>query len=198
MFTATTFTMKHIDGHNFEELLIRIGEGDQQAFAIIYDFYAADLIRHISKKISNPQTAEDILHDLFLSLWNNRAKIVEIVSLPAYLYSSCRYLMLAHFRQQLKQGNQEDIRDVDLLDDSLPLEDQLYYRYMLDTVANEVENLPEKCREVFKLSREEFLSNKEIAAKLNISESTVEKHINKAIKRLRAVTSHLFHVFLIF
>ena len=79
MFTATTFTMKHIDGHNFEELLIRIGEGDQQAFAIIYDFYAADLIRHISKKISNPQTAEDILHDLNK---NNSAKRRNCILLP--------------------------------------------------------------------------------------------------------------------
>ena len=87
---------------------------------------------------------------------------------------------------------------MDFADETITIEDRLYYRYIIDIVSREIENLPEKCQEVFKLSREYYMSNKEIAQKLNISESTVEKHINKAIKHLRTATSHLFHFTLFF
>lgn len=173
---------------DFRALLERIVAGDERAFSILYDLFSADLTKHILSKVSDAQVAEDILHDLFLSLWRNRQNMLEIESLPAYLYSSCRYLILAHYRSELKRANSKEIEDLDILDETVPLEERLHYRYIIDIVSNEIENLPEKCREVFKLSRSEFVSNKEIAQRLAISESTVEKHINKAIRRLRDVT----------
>jgi len=81
-----------------------------------------------------------------------------------------------------------NLEELDVLDISVPLEDRLHFRYIIDMVENEIENLPEKCRLIFKLSRHDFLSNKEIAERLQISESTVEKHINKALKRLREIS----------
>ncbi|MNT58452.1 RNA polymerase sigma factor [compost metagenome] len=95
---------------------------------------------------------------------------------------------------QITQG----IEHLEFEDQSIPIEDRLYYRYIIDIVAKEVENLPQKCQEVFKLSREYYMSNKEIAIKLGISESTVEKHINKAIRHLRTATGNLFHFILFF
>lgn len=173
---------------DFHPLLKRIVKEDKRAFSELYDLFSADLTKHIVLKVSDPQVAEDILHDLFLSLWRNRHNLLEIESLPAYLYSSCRYLILAHYRKELKRANPVDLEELDILDESVSLEDRMHYRYVIDMVANEIENLPEKCREVFKLSRTEYLSNKEIAARMAISESTVEKHINKAISRLRNIT----------
>lgn len=174
--------------HDFHPLLQRIVKEDKRAFSELYDLFSADLTRHIVSKVSDSQVAEDILHDLFISLWRNRHNLLEIESLPAYLFSSCRYLILAHYRQELKRANPVDLEHLDILDESVSLEDRMHYRYVIDMVSNEIENLPEKCREVFKLSRTEYLSNKEIAARLAISESTVEKHINKAISRLRDVS----------
>ncbi|MCI0921908.1 RNA polymerase sigma factor [Sphingobacterium rhinopitheci] len=173
---------------DFRRILERIANGDERAFAILYDFFAEDLIRHILSKVANKQVAEDILHDLFLTLWRNRLRLTDIESLPAYLYSSCRYLILAYYRKQLKEGNSIDLHELDILDDSVSLEDRIHYRYVIDIVSNEIENLPVKCREIFKLSRSEYLSNREIAERMNISVSTVEKHINKAISRLRNAT----------
>ena len=180
--------MKESMSSDLQKLLALVAEGNEIAFSELYEIFSADLIRHTLAKVSTIQIAEDIVHDLFLALWRNRSNLTGIVSLPAYLYSSCRYLILAHYRQELKRMNSVDIEELDVLDESVPLEDRLHYRYLIDMVSNEVENLPEKCKQVFKLSRDQYLNNKEIAHQLNISESTVEKHINKAISRLRKIT----------
>lgn len=175
----------------FRPLLKRISEGDERAFTELYDLFSADLTRHILSKVADEQVAEDILHDLFVSLWNNREHLLEIEFLPAYLYSSCRYLILAHYRKEIKRNNCIELDELDILDETVPLEDRLHYRYIIDIVNTEIENLPDKCREIFKMSRNNYLSNKEIAEQMDISVSTVEKHINKAIRRLREVTKKI-------
>ena len=187
--------MKESELSDFRPLLERIVKGDERAFSLLYDLFSADLTRHILSKVSDYQVAEDILHDLFLSLWRNRHNMLEIASLPAYLYSSCRYLILAHYRQELKRANPVNLEELDLLDETVPLEDRLHYRYVIDMVNHEIENLPDKCRAVFKLSRHEYLTNKEIAARMDISESTVEKHINKAISKLRDISKNFLLFF---
>lgn len=186
--------MEEREQADFQVLLERVAKNDQAAFSALYDLFAAELIKHILSKIGDKEVAEDILHDLFLSLWKNRARINQIQSLPAYLYSSCRYLILNYFRQQIQKGIKTDIENLDLLDNTIPIEERMHYRYVIDIVDNEIENLPEKCRQIFKLSRKDYLSNKEIAQQLNIAESTVEKHINKAISRLRSVTKNFLHI----
>lgn len=180
---------------DYQFLLKEIAKGNERAFSDLYDLFSEPLTKHILTKIANIEVAEDILHDLFLSLWRNRVNMIEIESLPAYLYSSCRYLIIAHYRKELKNQNPLDLEGLDVLDDSISLEDRLHYRYVIDMVTNEIENLPDKCRQVFKLSRNEYLSNKEIALELGISESTVEKHINKAISRLREVSKKMLLFF---
>ncbi|PUV22118.1 MULTISPECIES: RNA polymerase sigma factor [Sphingobacterium] len=190
--------MKNTGSYHYQDLLPLVQQGDQRAFSALYDLFAPDLTSFIAKKISSREVAEDILHDLFISVWKNRALIEKIESLPAYLFSSCRYLVLAHYRKEMKLKITQNVEHLEFADQSINIEDRLYYRYIIDIVAKEVENLPHKCREVFKLSREYYMSNKEIAIKLEISESTVEKHINKAIRHLRTATSHLFHFILFF
>jgi len=180
----------------YHHLIKPISIGDQKAFSELYDLFYPSLIGFIFKKIPDEAVAEDLLHDLFLSLWKNRDKIFEIESLPAYLYSSCRYLIMAHFRKSVLIEYASDISDLDFPSEERPLEERLYFRYLLDIVHQEVENLPDKCRQIFKLSREQHLSNKEIGEKFGISESTVENHINKAIKKLRSVTRHFLHFFI--
>jgi RNA polymerase sigma-70 factor (ECF subfamily) len=125
-------------------------------------------------------------------MWRSRSKIQEIESLSAYLYTSCRYLIFNYFRKSSVWNAHENLADVDIQYEETPLDERLYYRYLLDMVNKEIENLPEKCREVFKLSRDEFKSNKEIAEYMGISESTVENQINKALKRLKSVSKDFF------
>lgn len=173
----------------YSTLLTAIEQSNEKAFVMLYDLFSKDLSKYILSKVSDLDLAQDILHDLFLSVWKNKDKLKEIKSLPAYLYSSCRYLIMAYYRKRVNSEVSEiDLSQLDILDESVELEDRLHYRYIIDLVEQEIENLPEKCKAVFKMSRYEYLSNKEIATRLDISESTVEKHINKAISRLRSIS----------
>jgi|GEM_PF-599813 len=168
---------------DFRDLLGRIARGSHKAFAELYDLFWPELLSHVLAKVRDVQAAEDILHDMFVSLWNRRETILEIESIPAYFYTSCRYLVFRHYRRRMQEEHPDE--ELDVADQERPLEERLHYRYLLDMVAREVEKLPEKCRQAFKLSRYEYLTNREIAERMAISESTVENHINKAINRLR-------------
>ena len=184
--------MKSTDS-DISHLFSLFKKGNEKAFSEIYDVYANDLLRFILKKIDDERVAEDILHDLFLSLWKKRNDLHNIESLPSYLYSSCRYLVFAYYREQIKKGQSVDFHDIELIDKEVPLEERLHYKYLIDLVESEVENLPEKCKQVFKMSRQQYFSNKDIAVQLAISESTVEKHLHKAISRLRLKTKNFLH-----
>lgn len=184
--------MKGFKKDSYTSLLADIAIGNQQAFSKLYDLFYPALIKYVVSKIKDPSSAEDILHDLFMSLWRGRSKIQEIESLSAYLYTSCRYLIFEYIRKSSVWNTHEDLADLDIQYMETPLDERLYYRYLLDMVNKEIENLPEKCRQVFKLSREELKSNKDIAEYMGISESTVENQINKALKRLKLVSKDYF------
>lgn len=183
----------------YAKLLLGISEGNEKAFSELYDIFYPELTRHVLSKVNDQIIAEDILHDLFFSLWKNRESILEIKSVPAYLYSSVRYLILRYYRmKKVQEFNSSDLDDIEGVLDEVSIEDRLYYRYILDEVQSEIENLPEKCKEVFKLSREKYLSIQQISEKLSISESTVKKHINRALRQLRSFTKGKFSFILFF
>lgn len=183
------FQMNEEQNTAYSTLLTAIEQSNEKAFVMLYDLFSKDLSKYILSKVADLDLAQDILHDLFLSVWKNKDKLKEIKSLPAYLYSSCRYLILAYYRKRVNlEVSEIDLSQLDILDESVELEDRLHYRYIIDLVEREIENLPEKCKAVFKMSRYDYLSNKEIATRMDISESTVEKHINKAISRLKSIS----------
>ncbi|WP_431294407.1 RNA polymerase sigma factor [Pedobacter sp. P26] len=155
--------MKKLNGYTYTGLLADIASGNQAAFSKLYDLFYPALIRHVVSKINDETAAQDILHDLFLSLWKSRERLSQIESLPAYLYASCRYLIIQHLRKLSLVDKYEDIQSLEIASKEQPLEDRLYYRYLLDKVNQEIDNLPEKCRAIFKMSRNDYMSNKEIA-----------------------------------
>ncbi|SKB39929.1 RNA polymerase sigma-70 factor, ECF subfamily [Sphingobacterium nematocida] len=190
---------REYDHVGFRNILLQVADGDEKAFSKLYDIFYPELTKHVLRKIKDQNIAEDILHDLFLSLWKNRKHITEIESIPAYLYSAVRYLILAQYRQQkTRELPVFDLEEIDMIQDDVPIEDRLYYRYILDEVQREIENLPEKCKEVFKLSRVHHLSIKQIAEEMSISESTAKKHINKAINHLKDFSKKRFGFTLFF
>jgi len=118
MFTRQVASMKNRKSYQYAELLPLIRQGDQQAFEVLYDLFSPDLTSFIAQKIAKTEIAEDILHDLFISVWKNREMIEEIESLPAYLFSSCRYLILAHYRKDIKLKIAHDCLDIELQDET--------------------------------------------------------------------------------
>ena len=180
--------MKKFDKQSYSDLLADIANGSQAAFSRLYDLFYPALIQHVKSKVSSDAEAQDILHDLFLSLWEMRRTIQNIQSLPAYMYTSCRYMIIDHIKKVSTLNDFEEIDELEIDSKEQPLEEVLYYRYLLDKINQEIENLPEKCRAIFKMSRKDYMSNKEIADYLQISESTVENQVRKALQRLKVVS----------
>ncbi len=190
--------MNIFDQHKYTPLVARLSKGDHQAFEELYALFYPELVAHVLSKVNDDAVAQDILHDLFYSLWKNHKRVDQIKSLPAYLFTSCRYLVMAHFQRAYFIDKRQAVENFQFQASNESIEDQLFNRHLLDVIAKEVENLPEKCRQIFKMSREDYKTNKEIALALNISESTVENQINKAIKRIKSATKNYMETILFF
>ena len=178
-------------------LLQSIADGNQAAFSELYNTYWAKIFKRIYAKVNDQEAAEDISHDLFLSIWKNRQRVTDILNIEAYLTSGARYLTYAYLNKKSQQANQVELENIDLFTDETSIEDILHYRYLLDLIQEEIENLPTKCKLIFKESRENHKTIAQIAAEFNISTSTVENQINKALKKIKSSISN-FNTFYTF
>lgn len=171
---------KHLED---TELMDRLRAGDEVALKLIYKKYWNQLYSSAYNLLHDQPACEDIIQDLFINLWNKREQIEIRATLKSYLFASVRYEVY----RQVRQGSvREDI--FENIQDRLQTPSEygnIEHRELLSYVNSIVNNLSEKCKVVYKLSRDEQLSHKEIASKLDISPKTVENHLNKALRQLR-------------
>lgn len=168
-----------------EQLLKRLKKNDQAAFAIIYDRYAADLIRFGSKKLSSLDEARDLVHDLFVEFWNKREHIYLSGSLKSYLFAAVRYKVIDCIRRNSRQEYYAGA--IKLLQANLDnsTQDAILFRDFSTLTESEIEKLPPRTQEIFRLSRQQHLSVREIAGKLNLSDQTVKNQLSTALRKLR-------------
>jgi RNA polymerase sigma-70 factor (family 1) len=170
--------------YNDQELLTRLRTGDKEAFGIIYQQYWQLLFGMAWNRLKDRLVAEDVVHDVFASLWRNRQK-QQIQCLKSYLATAVKYIILKELR---KATLQQVYRDRHAMQPLMPASDAaLDARRILEMLQKEVEALPEKCRLVFRFSREEGMTVKQIADEMDISPKTVQNQLNKALKHLRVV-----------
>ncbi|WP_114936840.1 MULTISPECIES: RNA polymerase sigma-70 factor [Mucilaginibacter] len=174
-------------------LISRLKADDEAALTMIYRRYWASLFKAAYNILKDRQACEDIIQELFIKLWDCRAEVQINVSLKAYLYASVRYGVYRQIRTGAPVRN--EIFD-DLIErlHTPATHNSIEHKELLLQINQVIDTLPEKCREVYKLSREECLSHKEIALQLNISTKTVENHLTKALRELRGSLSTVFIV----
>jgi RNA polymerase sigma-70 factor (ECF subfamily) len=138
------------------------------------------------QKTGDRDTAHELVQDSFINLYKHKSSAPEIKSVRAYLYVILKNNILNHYRKESARKKYQEYLAVHTspLDHSTEL--TIESRELERQLNDEIEKLPPKCRAVFKLSRKEHLSNKEIASRLGISENTVEQHMRKAIRDLRS------------
>ncbi|GEP89756.1 RNA polymerase sigma-70 factor, ECF subfamily [Chitinophaga terrae (ex Kim and Jung 2007)] len=170
------------------DLLLLIRQDDARAFTEIYHRYWKRMFTLALHRLNSRQAAEDIVQDVFSGLWQRRHES-EITTLGAYLAVATRY---AAFRQLAKM---KSTTDTDTLPETIQAsaDDTTAARFLLQSMQEELRQLPEKCRLVFDYSRNKGWSNREISQQLQISEKAVEKHITKALQRLRIQLKHYLH-----
>ncbi len=164
------------------DLLEGFKRGDESAFAVIYDRHWSVLYRLAWRILENHDGAKDVVQEVFISLFENISKR-EITNLKAYLLQSIKYQCF----MQLRSGkiSAKHIERMENIVISNVVDEELEAKELSRVLDQQIASLPEKCREVFYLSRFEDLTNKKIAERLKISQKTVENQITKALKTLK-------------
>lgn len=171
---------------NPENNLIRsLKDGDKTALTSIYNAYWKPLFIASYGLLKNKELCEEIIQDVFIDIWNRRSEIEIKVSLQSYLYACVRYKVFSEYRKN-KIIKVELLEDLNTRFQYATPETKVMYKELEMHIATIVGNLPDRCQNVYKLSRNEHLTHKEIAEQLNISTKTVENHITNALKVLRA------------
>jgi len=167
------------------ELLALLNKGDERAFSVIYERYWPLLLRHAKRMLSDDEDVRDVLQEVFSKLWNQAFDLEINTALASYLYALTRNRILNVIAHQKVRINHIDSLSSFMENEQVSTDYLVRERQLSLLIEKEIALLPEKMRVIFDLSRNKHLSYKEIAQKLSISENTVKKQINNALKILR-------------
>lgn len=173
-----------MDSNNDDILLLKlIKQGDQIAFKHLFYQYVDSLERFITYYIHDREKSQELILDIFTYIWENRQQFEIKLTLKAYLFQAARNKAFTYIRDKKVPVYIEDLQQVEVGENfNSDLEVQELHQLIQEAVCL----LPDKCREIFRKSRGENLTNKEIAEQLQISEKTVEGQITIALKKIRA------------
>ena len=172
-------------GFNLNKVLYNLSNDDKQALEELFNYYYPRLYQFSKSFLKLEDGIDDILQEVFVKIWKNRANIKSSETFSPFIFTMTRNLLLNELRRRLsKQKIKDEIFKLSVSDEPHSSE-KLEYGELKETVDRIIDNLPEKQREVFLLSRYENLSHKEIAEKLNISTKTVEYHISQSTSTIR-------------
>lgn len=176
------------------ELLFLLKTGEATAFTEIYNRHWKFLFTAANNALHHRSDCMDVCQAVFMWLWENREQIEVKTNLQAYLYTAVKYKIANLIRQgKVRETLLDNVLAADIrTEEHLELE----VRELENFIAQLVGELPEKCREVFLLSRNERLSHRQISERLGISEKTVDDHITRALKKLRVPLGRLGSLFL--
>ncbi|WP_343556092.1 RNA polymerase sigma-70 factor [Sphingobacterium sp.] len=176
--------MKDFGGRSDEELILLIQQDDNLAFEALYDRYWKKLYYQAARKTSSLEDAQEIVQNIFASLWLRRHQLQIESNLASYLAVAVKYKVFKYLAEQYKKEAYR--HEADWVDFDNSTEDWLQFEELRVRLDQLISELPEKCQLIFKLSREEGLTYKQIAENLNISVKTVETQLSRALKKIRA------------
>lgn len=166
------------------ELVERLHLSDMGAFDQIFDRYSEKLYGFTFKYLKSKEESEDIVHDVFLKIWENRKKIKKETSFKSYLFTITYHNICHVFRE--RQLNLKIIEGIERNTIHIPkIEEQIDYKSALGKIELLLEKLPEKHKIIFRKSRTEFKSTFEIAEEMKLAPGTVDNIISTTLKYLR-------------
>lgn len=176
------------------ELFQLLKQDDMNAFEEVYERYFIPLLNSSFKRLRSREDALEIVQDIFVQLYLKRQQIGHTYNLPGYLQMMLKNKIIDRFREQLsRKKHYQYLQQVQPATVQETPEANMDGKLLEEKINAVIEQLPEKSREVFLLSRTNNLSHQAIAERLNISVSTVEKHIGKVLKMLRQQVAG-FHI----
>lgn len=167
------------------DIIGRIRSGDKGQFESLFRSSYVSLVRYAKTLIKDHDTAEEIVQDLFVRLWQDREKLNIESSLNGYLFRSVHNRCLhyiEHNRVVERHAAEMAYRQTDSPESPSEI---LNYKELQEKIARIMERLPERCGRIFTMSRFEGLKYSEIAEKLSVSVKTVEANMGRALKEFR-------------
>lgn len=178
-------------------LIVLLGKGDKDAFTELYNRYWEQVLFYAVQKTEDMMDAENIVQDVFVSLWKRRAQLEINSEFKNYLIVSVKYGVIKYLnrRKTKRQAEENNTSNFDILDDStrqyLDFEE---LRYKLEEMIG---NLPEKVALIYRMNKDEGKSHKEIANSLGMSEKAINSHLVRTKKILRTGLDTFLTTFLL-
>jgi len=168
------------------ECIMRLANGDRQAFEWIYKNYSKKIYDYALLLTGNPADSDDIVQDIFIRLWNAREHLNKVQNFNAYLNALARNFIADFFEKKSKQDFQ--LKQYTHSAEKVSLQKDTVVEYWYDKIAlikEGIEKLPARRKTVYKMRSEEGLKREQIAEKLDISNFTVKNHIQKSLRFLK-------------
>ena len=169
---------------NDKEFISSLKKGDSKGYQFLVTSYHQKLCVYANSLTNDSDLAEDIVQNVFMSIWKNRNKLKDQFAVKSYLYKSVYNEFIDQYRKKKAVLTLEK-KHIDALTYIVEEEDEKSLEKLISIVKKEIDKLPPKCKQTFLLSKEEGLTNLEISQYLNISIKSVEAHITKAFSVLR-------------
>jgi RNA polymerase sigma-70 factor (ECF subfamily) len=172
-------------------LLGSIKKGDYRAYEVLFTCYYSDLCKYAFSFVNSSETAEDIVSEFFMKLWEQPGSIIITTTLKGYLFRSIHNSCLNYLTRSHRNFQELDHETIEKLNPMMPHitnDDQLgmiLVAELEEKIDKAINLLPEECGRVFLMSRKEGFSHREIANKLKISENTVKVQIYRALSKIR-------------
>jgi RNA polymerase sigma-70 factor (family 1) len=177
-----------------ERLLEAIRQSDEKAFAELFNRYwrKAHVIAY--SKVHNKQVTEEIVQDLFVTLWDKRTTLI-IHNINAYLCTSIKNKALNYIESCIVKRKYWEYYKAFVPQAESSTEKMVEYNELMEAIENGMERLPKKAKRIFQLNRLEGRSIAEIAKLLNLSEKAIEYHLTNSVKHLKLLIKNSIVVF---
>ena len=175
---------QHVD--YLQHLKMPIAQDDASAFRTLFNELFPCLSQFVFSIVKIKESSTEIVDEIFIRLWNNRQRIMEIDNLKVYMYRAAKNESLNFISKKASSKVHEHFDDIviQLKDDFSP-EHLMINKESLQKIRNVIESLPPQCKMIFKLVREDGLKYKEVAEILNLSVKTIDSQMVIAVSRLR-------------
>ena len=167
------------------EIQLRLAQGDETAFKALYDHYSSRLFQFAYAIIHSRELAEEIVADVFLQVWNKRVRIGSLDNLNWYLHITTRNISYTYYRKNTRRKNFNfDEAVISYYQVHATPEEILIGQEVLQVINQAINDLPSKCKLIFRLVKEENLKYREVAELLHLTPKTVENQMGIAVKKI--------------
>ncbi|GEP98904.1 RNA polymerase sigma factor [Chitinophaga cymbidii] len=177
--------MTNNQSYDEHALLSRIAEGDEKAFTVLFDLYLGKLKPFVEKLSPSPADAREIVQETFIRLWLNRDKLPQVTNIGGYIFRIAANQYHMAVRRALLQDKTLDGFKTTIHHSANPTERTVRLNELQRLINEAVQRLPEKRRQIFRLSRNEGMTIAEIARALGLSPKTVKNTLFTALANIR-------------